>query len=258
MGESSSPPLHTEDEFKRAHAGGRTLVGLAASMTVNLFLGPAPPNKEYHTACGIVIKHKSKLALITAQHVVGTRTGEYEPDDKSWENWLETDPRVRLQIGTKMSLAYPVVSYRDRVNDVVVLPLTGYGEQYFDHPAYDPVWPTPTPVRDDLVTFCGYPKNFRRDEEGGALFADFSASVPVTTVAEGRFVCQFQRENWQHIGYGPIPPQSTVLGGMSGTPVFMYGDLHYPLVGVITDHNEDLDLLYVASLNSLPPLDELV
>lgn len=241
---------HLPGEFvNRVWAGAHELIALASRMTVTPIFGSPPPAPfaECKTACGVLLRHPSGLVMLTAEHVVA-----------DWEARLATDPSVVMQLDECIHCSVPKVTYRDTANDLVALSLGNVDESRLVTVPHEPRWPLSTPSVGDTVYFCGYPKVLRQDNGTGALFADFSASVSVTSVGEEYFVCQFQREDWLDWGYGETPPVGTVLGGMSGAPVFMMAELYYPLVGVISQFGENLDLLRVATLKNLPPLDELV
>ena len=72
-------------------------------------------------------------------------------------------------------------------------------------------------------------------------------------------LCQFERDQWV-TSQEAIPPSGTPLGGLSGGPVFMMQQLHYPLVGVITEFHdafEDLEVLRVQGIAHLPILRDI-
>jgi hypothetical protein len=47
-----------------------------------------------------------------------------------------------------------------------------------------------------------------------------------------------------------IPPEGVQLGGMSGGPAFLLGELAYPVVGLVSQHNAGFEIMRIASLAS--------
>jgi len=73
----------------------------------------------------------------------------------------------------------------------------------------------------------------------------------VTTVADDNFKCLFRREDWiTQSGLEATAPIS--LAGISGGPVMAMRSLRFTLLGAVSEQSENLDLLIVSRLDSIP------
>jgi hypothetical protein len=68
-------------------------------------------------------------------------------------------------------------------------------------------------------------------------------------------MCHIKRKDLISFNGGPLPEPGAEMGGLSGGPVLLVGNLSYPLVGLITDRcymsSADLEILRVATLESV-------
>ena len=100
------------------------------------------------------------------------------------------------------------------------------------------------------VLCAGFPVYLREKQHRELEYGALSALLKITTVGDNYWICQFEREQWISSFGGEIPPPDTALGGMSGGPVFLVGQIHYPLVGIITEFHSAFELLRIQSVRS--------
>jgi hypothetical protein len=108
-------------------------------------------------------------------------------------------------------------------------------------------WPSPPVKERDVVALGGFPGIWRERVTSDEIdFHSFSIGATfVSSVAEGRFACQFERDHWvwpYRIGDLKDIPE---LGGMSGGPAFIHRGLHYDFVGIIYEFSSDYDVMFL-------------
>lgn len=124
--------------------------------------------------------------------------------------------------------------------------ITGDGEigSSFFRPVY---WP-PEPVsQGDSIAFGGFPGQWRTQLDFDALeFGTYSIGASgVTTVGDGYFVSQFEREYWVKSLNNRGVDHLAGLGGLSGGPAFVQRGLRFDFVGVIYEFSSNYELLYL-------------
>jgi hypothetical protein len=103
------------------------------------------------------------------------------------------------------------------------------------------------------VLISGYPAVFRRQSARGEIeFNSLSTMLQVTEPHDEYVVCQFLREHWVSYDGKGVPAPGTDLGGISGAPVLLVGNLDYPLVAAVSEFSHDFDLLYLRPLTRVP------
>jgi hypothetical protein len=110
-------------------------------------------------------------------------------------------------------------------------------------------WP-PTPIKKgDFVAFGGFPGTWREYVSWDKIIFDSysSGACRIEVVHNEYFVCQFEREFWvESFNYhGHDGMNLSILGGLSGGPVFILRSLHWELVGIIYEFSSEFDLMYV-------------
>lgn len=163
------------------------------------------------------------------------------------------DPRVTFQIGQYRLDPVTELVDSDRDLDLATFRLDPEklegravrGGAFAVHRA--PQWPPREIVQGDVLSIGGYPGIWRQPTTAN-LKVDFDTfalgAVEVTSIQEKRIVCQFERDRWVQT-YGSRGADLTKMGGISGAPALVLRQLHWELAGVVTDHSEEFDLLYV-------------
>ena len=240
------------DEGARARLRdtAREMVRFAQTHATAVMIAP-PPSKggELNTASAVVLHVQSRYFLITAAHVL-----------RHFEQRKANDPDVQWQVGDVVFDPRERVAFRDESSDVALLRLMIPEAPMIRVSVASPVagWPPPHPTPGQFVLVSGYPALDRqRQGKREIVFNALSAMFQVTTSGPGYFVCQWQREFFASFDGPGVPPHGRSLGGISGGPVFAVGKLSYPLVGVISQFEHDFELLRIATLDILPPVDEL-
>lgn len=147
------------------------------------------------------------------------------------------------------------VVWKDEENDIVFLSLSHAELQRIGLSICEPLmgWPPPHPQAKSYVLVSGFPAVIReRVTRERVDFHALSTLLQVTTVGERHIVCQFEREHWITYNHRGVPPRGTELSGMSGGPVFLVGNLAYPLVAMVSGFSANFELLYIKTLSHLP------
>ena len=109
------------------------------------------------------------------------------------------------------------------------------------------IWPPNSVKSGDFVAFGGFPGTWRSQVAWDELvFPTFSSGAcKVASVGEDYFMCQFAREYWVEVmnpyGLGDLHN----LGGLSGSPVFIWRKLFAELVGIVYQFSPGLDLVRI-------------
>jgi hypothetical protein len=113
---------------------------------------------------------------------------------------------------------------------------------------FQPVsWPSPPIKEGEFVAFGGFPGRWRERKAFDELvFPSFSSGgCMVSSAAEDRFACQFEREYW--IKSFDIDKREDLhdLGGMSGGPAFIDRGLYWDFAGVIYEFSSGFDIMFL-------------
>lgn len=114
-------------------------------------------------------------------------------------------------------------------------------------------WPPEPPTEGDIISFGGFPGHFREIINLQDIqFATFSSGATlVSSSSERQFICAFERCYWD-IAFGDqLHLDLKSFGGMSGGPAFIFRGLHYDLVGIVKEFEENLDAMVFSSLKWL-------
>lgn len=241
--------LSAEDQA-RYIAISQQLAGLARDHAVPIIF--APPLRiggKINGACGCVLQLNAGTFVVTASHVLSG----YEDRVRSGEvlNW---------QVGDLPPFdPIPRIAWRDMERDIVLLRISKnearrIGPCTISSP---PKWPPCLPQEGQVVLVGGYPKALREeDPSSGRIGAGpYSAVFRVTKVGAGHCKCLIERKDLISFTGMPLPQPGTEMGGLSGGPVLLLGNLSYPLVGIVTDRCEmsfaELEILTFATLESV-------
>jgi hypothetical protein len=107
-------------------------------------------------------------------------------------------------------------------------------------------WP-PDPAKEgESVAIGGFPFEWRqkRSETREIILNAYGiGATPVTSASERQFGCRFEREHWIWMSRNAELADLTMLGGLSGGPVFAERHLHRELVGIVSDFRPDWDIM---------------
>jgi hypothetical protein len=238
------------EEQGRYIAVSRQLTNLARDHAVPIiFAPPLSIGGKLNGASGCVLRVGGRTFVVTASHVLA----EYEKRVESGEilNWQVGD----LPPFEPLSR----IAWRDRGRDIVLLHISenearAIGPCIISEP---PTWPPCLPQEGQFVLMAGYPKVLREEDASLGLIRSgpWCALFRVTVVGEGYCKCLIERKDLISFNGGPLPEPGMQMGGLSGGPVLLVGNLSYPLVGVITDlcamTHAELEILKVATLESV-------
>ena len=115
---------------------------------------------------------------------------------------------------------------------------------------YQPArWP-PDPAREgESVAIGGFPSQWRQKRsKGREIILPYYGigATPVTSASERLFGCRFEREHWIWMSRNAELADLTMLGGLSGGPVFAERHLHRALVGIVSDFQEGWDIMLMS------------
>lgn len=209
------------------------------------------PSSVYQNASGFLLKPGAQTFLITNAHVMNA----YRELREQYED-------IAFIFGGRDFEPLIVDEDPDDVVDLVVIDVSEMdfvqrAPGYWDTPVaslmtYSPSsWPLDGPARGEATLTVGCPRKFRKHEENGSVeFAAFPMLGQfVDTVTDRWFAIPFNREEWISSDFDPenMVIYETMLGGMSGSPVFALhraGVHPLQLIGVVRTYGEGLDVLY--------------
>jgi hypothetical protein len=214
---------------------------LAYGYTAAVIVGPQPSiGGAINNGSGFVVALGGQYFFGTAWHVVN-----------SWLQRMESGEKVLFQVrDAELSPALETM-WRDESNDLALIPISEAQVGKVGVLVCDPIrgWPPPHPMPGRYVLLSGFPGVKRQQEDTRVFLNAMSTLMQVTTVGNNYLVCQVEREHLVAFDENGIPPHGTDWGGMSGGPVFLVDNLVYPLVGVISEFNTDLELVRIATLS---------
>jgi hypothetical protein len=227
----------------------RQMVHLAQEYSVPIIYGPrvSAGGGVVNGATGCVLKLQSGTFLVTASHVLA-----------GYEKRVGKGETLNWQVG-KLRPFDPLqrIAWRDVRKDIVFLRLRRDEVEMIGPvtAAVPPRWPPPHPQQGQLVVLAGFPGNLREVNFSGWIGAGpFSAVFRVTTTGEDYCTCRIEQKELISFTDAAPPPPGTDMGGISGGPVLLMGELNYPLVGIITDLGymefADLELLRIATFEN--------
>ena len=232
------------DEQARVRVVGREMVRLAETHAVPIVFGaPAWQRGKFNSASGCLVKVGARTFVVSAAHVLDAFEAERRAADQ-----------VIWQVGNFGFDPSGRVAWQDKKLDIVLFELAQseiarVGSHALSVP---PEWPPPKPQVGQFALVSGFPLPLRdRTPTGVIRSGAASAMLPVSAVGNGYAYCQFLREHLISFGDEPVPPADLDYGGWSGGPVFLVGDLAYPLVGIVSQFQGTYEILRIALLNSV-------
>jgi len=229
----------------------RPLAGATTALRNNLCEFPAMFAKcvmvgladEFHTATATLIDLGRGPLAVTCAHVMTDYL----------ERWRSG--KAVVQIGnTRMSESQ--IRGLDTDVDLATFRLTD--EQAADLVREDGIttqfyqpsrWPPACAEKDEWVAIGRYPAEWRqnRSETREIILAYYGiGATRVTSASERHFGCRFEREHWVWMSRSAELSDLTMLGGLSGGPVFAERHLHRALVGIVTDFRSEWDIMLIA------------
>jgi hypothetical protein len=115
---------------------------------------------------------------------------------------------------------------------------------------YSPrIWPSELPKAGDFSVVVGYPATLKRIEAQDQLvIPHIGLAMSIHAITDTKITLQFEREYWI-TDKGKIDPSKlSDFGGISGSGIFTM-KLAAELIGIVTDHQEDYDLLYCTRID---------
>ena len=77
-----------------------------------------------------------------------------------------------------------------------------------------------------------------------------SAILRVTSTNDRYAVCQIAREDLVSFDANPVPDADFDHSGWSGAPALLFGTHSYPIIGVVSEYQPALQLLFIATMES--------
>jgi hypothetical protein len=115
---------------------------------------------------------------------------------------------------------------------------------------YQPTrWPPEPATVGESVALGGFPGQWRqrRPQTRELLLGYYGiGATSVTAASDRHFACQFEREHWIWMSRNADFPDLTMLGGLSGGPVFAERHLHRALVGIVKEFPEGWDIMFIS------------
>lgn len=214
-----------------------------------IFAPPLSIGGKINGASGCVLQLDSGIFVVTASHVLEgyeKRLGNREVLNWQVGNLPPFDPIARI-------------GWRNREKDIVLLKISEdeagrIGPCTISAP---PKWPVCPPQEGKLVLVAGYPKALREENPSSGWIGagPYSAVFRVTSAEKNCCKCLIERKDLISFDGRALPEPGVDMGGLSGGPVLLVGDLNYPLIGIVTDRCEmtfaELEILQIASFESV-------
>lgn len=180
-----------------------------------------------NNATASVVRTESGPFGLTADHVL-----------TDYEDWFTAGDVLEVQLASSVVDIDPSTARRWKENDLAAVPLTEETVNEIDGWIYDLRGRRESPVPEPgaYVLVVGFPEYSR--VESKMRIVDHNAQgalLRVTQSGDHHFSCQFERDEWiDAFGRGIVEP-GTWMGGLSGAPVLFVGNLHFPLVGIVSE-----------------------
>jgi len=237
----------SDAERSRIRDSSLQLARLAWQYTTPLVIASeGDSDQQINTASGFVIELNGKTYLGTAAHVI-----------ESYRKRLERSRYTYVQAAALGIDAADRIAYCNPETDVAFVDLTDLDIERTESLVYRPLgaWPPAPPAPGDGIQFCGFPKAFRAFPETGEIdFGELPGFGTVTAAGANYCTCKIERDEVVGFGASLELPPATVFGGMSGGPVLQFGNLAYPIVGLVSAVSESFDIIRFATLENLPTL----
>jgi hypothetical protein len=230
-----------KDWSAQATAGLRSnLCEFPAMFAKSVQIGTAD---ECHTATATLLDFGNGPLAITCEHVIAGFV----------ERWRAG--RALIRVGNVRVSASQLAAL-DKDIDLAIIRLSdeqaadlvsegGLATQFY-RPSR---WP-PDPARQgEYVAVGGFPAQWRqkRSESREMILPYYGiGATPVSSVSERAFGCAFERDQWIWMSRNTGLTDLTSMGGLSGGPVFAERHLHRALVGIVSEFQEGLDIMFMS------------
>ena len=217
------------------------------AQTKATFIIIAPPPAEggtMNSASASVLSLIGAEYLVTADHVV-----------QKYLTRVADEPTIIFQAGRTVVPAPLSVVWRDADADlaIVALPPKQASEVGVTADSAPNGWPPPVPRVGEYVLVAGYPSQAMvHHSDDRYQFNALATRHKVTSVGSDYCMCQWERDQFISFGGPGIPEAGSMLGGLSGGPVFLEQRLSFPLIGAVSQFQENFELLRVGLLAAAP------
>lgn len=251
----NSNPI-TEEEAKKLAAGplGKEFSKFPLLFAKAVFFGQRPSPKTAtkikNGTITLIDFGKGPIGL-TCQHVI-----------KGYREYKENYEDVLFNIGhVELDPIDQLIDENDQI-DLATIELTEQQVKAITSHCeigscvYNPSnWP-PTPVKKgEFVAFGGFPGSLQTVKSFNELvFSSWSSGGSlVHSVSEYRFVSPFEREHWIKSFGEPHQMDLHELGGMSGSPTFVFRGVAFEFVGVLYEYEDNFDTVIFTSAHPVKP-----
>jgi hypothetical protein len=235
------------EERARYTKAYRSMLHLARDQAVPIiFAHPLSVGGEVGGATGCVVQLVSGTFVVTASHVL-----------EEYERRRDQGEALHWRVGKLPPFdPRPRIASRNKERDIVFLRISADEAQQLgpcirSTPTY---WPPSAPQEGQMLLVAGFPLALRDVDPSGRIGpGSYCAMFRVTSSRDGYCMCQIMEEDLISFDGVPSPPPGTKLGGISGGPVLLVTDLHYPLAGVIIEQCPMgfMDFLRIATLDGI-------
>ncbi len=193
-----------------------------------LLAPPAAPEGGMHNASGFLLRLPNGVYLGTAWHVV--------------QHWIDQRARgaqVLFQLSDTVAInPQDSLAWHDAPNDLAFMRLTDRQAAGVDASICEPLplWPPVHPTADSDLFISGFPGQIRqREGDRDVNFRSFTAHLIIQEVRDRYLGCVLDQDYLTDVDGNRIATADLNLGGMSGAPAFLLGQLAYPVVAIVTD-----------------------
>jgi len=197
----------------------------------------------FHTATTTLVNLGRGPLAITCDHVIRDFV----------ERW--SDGTAMIRIGNVRVSSTQLVAH-DRDIDLAIIRLSHeqaadlVNEEGLPAEFYQPSrWPPEPAKEEESVAIGGFPAQWRkvRHETREIILPYYGiGATPVTSASDRQFGCRFEQERWVWMSRAPELDDLSMLGGLSGGPVFAERHLHRALIGIVTEHWKDANIMMMA------------
>ncbi len=233
---------HDEIEQGRRAAEGRVRELWRFVAQVIIGVPSRRARSPINSGSAVLVRLSAGPVVLTANHVIA-----------SYEKNHRADPEVILQIGRCPLTLADRPMWRNAADDIAALTVSEAEAERIGTLVHQPVaWPPIVPQTNDFVTVIGLPETARtRPDFSTVIFGPMVAHLPVLSGFENHFTCRIEREYIEPLSNQPLPTDAN-YGGMSGGPVFLDADLHYPIVGLVKEIHPELEYFVIQGLRGVP------
>jgi len=228
-------------EQARFRSVSQHLIRHAVASAVPIVFGHPPRiGTKIESASGCVLRLRVGHFVVTAAHVL-----------REHENRLADGEESIWQVGRLPFSPLGRIASSDKSADVAFLKVSEWEASQIGSSILSLVWPPARPAKGQLLIISGYPRVARQFQGQGAIgCGPMSAILRITSINDRYAVCQIAREDLVSFDANPVPDADFDHSGWSGGPALLFGDLSYPIIGVVSEYQPALQLLLIATLES--------